>query len=195
MSARAVGLTAGSRKRRLARSLILALLGAMVLATPTLAKAVESGSTSGTDSGVECGLYDRQTTFTTSYTIKNATPATDGQFFFYSQKLRFTDVITNPATGSFLTVSGSTNFKEIQPRLVEGTIYTWHTIEIGQFVLRDQDGTVIHRDVGLVEFSYVFDSLGDSMPGGPFLEDPTFVRAVGQHDDFDFCAVAAELLG
>jgi hypothetical protein len=54
------------------------------------------------------------------------------------------------------------------------------------------------RDVGLIEFSFVFDSLGDSAPGGENFEEQ-FVRVVGPHpgfeETFDFCAQTDELIG
>jgi len=74
------------------------------------------------------------------------------------------------------------------------------TIEVGQpYFIRDKSGKVVLRDVGLIETSYVFDTLGDSTPGGVLLEEPKVVRVVGPHpgfeDTFDFCALADELIG
>lgn len=179
--------------------MVVASLAILALAAPVQARIVDGGSFSGTDSGVECGIYTRETTFSGVFSIKDATPATDGQFFYFTQRVQFTDVITNPETGAWFTVSGSTIFREIHARLVEGTIYTWDTIDVGQVVVRDADGKVVLRDVGLIEVSYIFDSLGDSQPGGPFLADPVLVRVVGPHPafekTFDFCALADELIG
>jgi hypothetical protein len=71
---------------------------------------------------------------------------------------------------------------------------------VGQpFVVTDMTGKVVLRDVGLIETSYVFDSRGDSAPGGVFLEEPKLVRVVGPHpgfeETFDFCALADRLIG
>jgi hypothetical protein len=185
---------------RRATSLAAASLLVLALAGPVQAKIIDSGTFSGTESGIECGTYTRESTFSGSFTIKDATPATDGQFFFFTFRSEHTDVITNPETGAFFTVTGSLLFKEIQPRLVQGTVYTYDTIEVGQpFVIADMAGKVVLREAGLIEFSYVFDSLGDSAPGGVFLEEPKLVRVAGPHpgfeDTFDFCALADQLIG
>jgi hypothetical protein len=179
-------------------ALIAASLMAVALAIPAFAKAVDGGSFSGTDSGIECGSFVRETTFSGSFTIKDATPATSGQFFYFMQHVQYTDVITNPDTGAFFTVSGRSLFKELRAQLVEGSTFRYRTIEVGQpFVITDMNSKVVLRDRGLIEMSYVFDSLGDSAPGGVFLEDPILSRVAGPHPglNFDFCALANQLIG
>jgi hypothetical protein len=171
---------------------------ALVLAAPVDGKALDRGSFSGTDSGIECDSFVRETTFSGSFSIKEATPATNGQFFYFTQQLEYTDVITNPETGAFFTVSGRSLFKEVRAQLVEGSTFKYRTIEVGQpFVITDMDGNVVLRDSGLIEVTYVFDSLGDSAPGGVLLEEPTLTLVAGPHPglDLDFCALANELIG
>lgn len=185
---------------RRATSLAAASLLALALAAPVLAKPLDSGTFAGTDSGTECGIYARESTFSGWFIQKDATPATDGQFFYFEDRVTYTDVITNPETGAFFTVNGSTLFKESRARLVEGTVFTYHTIEAGQpFVVTDMSGKVVLRDVGLIEVSYVFDSRGDSTPGGDQLAEPQLIRVAGPHpgfeDTFDFCVLADQLIG
>ena len=174
----------------------LAILG---LTSPAQAKVVDSGTFSGTDSGVVCGSYAVETTFSGSFTVKEATPATDGQVFLFTLRSEFTDVITNPETGAFLTLSGNLLLKEIRPRQLDGSVYTLRTIEVGRFVLRDMDGKVVLKDVGLIETTEVFDTLGDSAPGGVLLEGPEIVRVAGPQpaleDTFDACLMFDELIG
>jgi hypothetical protein len=172
----------------------------LAVAAPVLAKPFDSGTFSGTDSGTECGIYARESTFSGWFILKDATPATDGQFFYFENRVSYTDVITNPETGAFFTVTGSSLFKEGQARLVEGNVFTFNTIEAGQpFVVTDMTGQVVLRDVGLIEVSYLLDSLGDSAPGGAILEEPQLVRVAGPHpgfeETFDFCALADQLIG
>ena len=174
----------------------LAVLGP---SAPAQAKVIDSGTFSGTDSGTACGSYVFETMFSGSFTVKDATPATDGQFFAFTMKFEFTDVITNPETGEFLTLSGNLLLKEIRPRQLDGSVYTLRTIEVGQFVLRDMDGKVVLKDVGLIEFAEIFDTLGDSAPGGVVLEGPEIVRVAGPHpalgETFDPCLLFDELIG
>jgi hypothetical protein len=51
----------------------------------------------------------------------------------------------------------------------------------------------------MMTLSWVFDTLGDSAPGGVFLEDPVVVRVSGPHpgfeEAFDFCALLISLIG
>ena len=185
---------------RRATSLAAASLLALTIAVPVLARPLDSGTFSGTDSGTECGTYARESTFSGWFMIKDATPATNGQFFYFESRVTYADVITNPETGAFFTVTGSSLFKESQARLVEGDVFTYNTIEAGQpFVVTDMTGHVVLRDVGLIEVSYLFDSLGDGAPGGALLEDPQLVRVAGPHpgfeDTFDFCVLADQLIG
>lgn len=192
----------GSPPRRVRRATALAAasLLALTLAAPVMAKPLDSGRFSGTDSGTECGTYARESTFSGWFVIKDATPATNGQFFYFETRVTYTDVITNPETGAFFTVTGSSLFKESQVRLVEGNVFTYNTIEAGQpFVVTDMTGQVVLRDVGLIEVSYLFDSLGDGAPGGALLAEPQLVRVAGPHpgfeDTFDFCVLADHLIG
>lgn len=179
-------------------ALIAASLMALALAAPAYAKVLAGGSFSGTDSGIECGLFVRESTFSGWFTVKDATPATSGQFFYFTSRVQYTDVITNPNTGAFFTVSGSSLFKEVRAQLVEGSTFRYRTIQVGQpFVITDMDGNVVLRDRGLIEMSYVFDSRGDSAPGGVLLQDPIVSRVAGPHPglNFDFCALANQLIG
>jgi hypothetical protein len=187
-------------RARRAASLAAASLLALTLAAPVLAKPIDSGTFSGTDSGTECGTYARESTFSGWFMIKDATLATNGQFFYFENRVEYADVITNPETGAFFTVTGNSLFKEGQARLVEGNVFTYNTIEAGQpFVVTDMTGQVVLRDVGLIEVSYLFDSLGDGAPGGALLEEPQLVRVAGPHpgfeDTFDFCVLADQLIG
>jgi hypothetical protein len=188
------------RRLRRATSVAAASLLVLTLAAPVLAKPLDSGTFSGTDSGTECGTYARESTFSGWFMIKDATPATNGQFFYFENRVEYADVITNPETGAFFTVTGNSLFKESQARLVEGSVFTYKTIEAGQpFVVTDMTGQVVLRDVGLIEVSYLFDSLGDGAPGGALLEEPQLVRVAGPHpgfeDTFDFCLLADQLIG
>ena len=189
-----------SRWPRRATPLAAASVLVLALAAPVLAKPLDGGTFTGTDSGTECGRYVRESAFSGWFMIRDATPATNGQFFYFENRVTYTDVITNPETGPSFTVTGSSLFKEGQARLVEGNVFTYNTIEAGQpFVVTDMTGHVVLRDVGLIEVSYLFDSLGDGAPGGALLHEPQLIRVAGPHpgfeETFDFCALADQLIG
>jgi hypothetical protein len=180
-------------------SLIASALVALAVAVPAQAKPLEKERFSGTETFTECG-YDIELTFSGFFMIKDATPSTDGQFFLFQTNFEYTETVTNPATGAFFTVSGNAISKEVQPRLVEGTVYTYQTLQAGQpFVVKDMNGRVVLRDRGAIRLSWSFDSLGDSEPGGENFEFLGVVRISGPHpgfeETFDFCALADELIG
>ena len=66
-------------------------------------------------------------------------------------------------------------------------------------VVRDMDGDVVLRDTGAIWTLEVFDTLGDSQPGGASL-DQTVIRVSGPHPGFEqdedaFCAAVHDLIG
>jgi hypothetical protein len=196
---------AGMRRRRRSwgvRVLVLVvgpLLGLLV-ALPANAAPIQNERYSGTESFTECGRFQVESTFSGRVMIKDATPARDGQFFYFQDNYQYRDVITNPATGEFVVVRGDGIFKEVQARQVEGSVFTSLTHEAGQpFVVEDSSGRVVVRDRGMITLSYVFDTLGDSAPGGISLTDAVVVRVSGPHpgfgEAFDFCALLTDLIG
>ena len=186
--------------RRLLTALALGPLLGLLVALPADAAPIVNERYSGTESFTECSRFQVESSFSGRVMIKDATPATDGQFFYFQDNYQYRDVITNPATGEFVVVRGNGIFKEVQARQVEGSVFVFLTHEAGQpFVVEDMSGRVVLRDRGMITLSYVFDTLGDSAPGGVFLEDPVVVRVSGPHpgfeEAFDFCALLTSLIG
>jgi hypothetical protein len=78
-----------------------------------------------------------------------------------------------------------------------GNVFEFKFRESGIVVVRDMAGVVVARDRGAVWTTIVFDTLGDSMPGGEVL-DETVDRVSGPHPLFDeaaFCATVHDLIG
>lgn len=117
----------------------------------------------------------------------------------FSDNFEYHEVLTNHETGEWFVVRGHSVFREIKATHVEGDVYTFRAHEAGQpFVVENSDGRVVLRDRGLIVREALFDTLGDSEPGGVILD--VAVQAVrGPHpgfaEDFDFCALAQELIG
>jgi hypothetical protein len=197
------GLAAMPRRRRSwgvgALVLVVGPLLGLLVALPANAAPIVNERYSGTDSFTECG-FQGESTFSGRVMIKDATPAAGGQFFYFQDNYQYRDVITDPATGEFVVVRGDGIFKEVQARQVEGSVFTSLTHEAGQpFVVEDMSGRVVVRDRGMITLSYVFDTLGDSAPGGISLTDAVVVRVSGPHpgfeEAFDFCALLTSLIG
>ncbi|MDQ4038432.1 MAG: hypothetical protein M3313_08805 [Actinomycetota bacterium] len=178
----------------------LAAAGLMATAAPAQAVPVEdAGTFSGTETYTTCdGAYVVESTFRGAYVLLEADPSTDGQFFAFSQVIQFSETITNPETGEYITVSGKLFVREMQPHYLGNGIVTYVGQEIGTVVYRDSSGEVILRDVGIVRIGYLFDTENDSAPGGTILLD-RLLSSKGPHptyeDDFDFCAFLDSEIG
>jgi len=179
-------------------ALALAAAGLMVTAAP--AQAVEdAGTFAGTDTYTECdGASVVTSTFSGAFVIRDADPSTDGQFFPFAQVLQFTDTITNPETGEYITVTGKLFFREVQPHYLGNGIVAYVGQEIGTVVFRDSSGEVILREFGLVRIGYLFDTENDSAPGGTLILEK-LLSVTGPHptydEDFDFCAFLDSEIG
>lgn len=119
--------------------------------------------------------------------------------FFLQDNYSGVETFTNPVNGKFFTVSHDGIFKEIKATPVGDGVFEFVDHEAGQpFVVRDMDGNVLLRDRGLISFTYLFDTGGDALPGGEFIE-LLDVRVSGPHpgfflEDGDECPAVVELL-
>jgi hypothetical protein len=119
--------------------------------------------------------------------------------FFAHVRYSFRETHTNTETGEWFVVRGHAVFNEVKATRVEGNIFKFVAIEAGQpFVIEDSAGRVVVRDRGVIRYSILFDTLGDDEPGGELVEEfEPDVRGPhpGFDEDFDFCAVATDLIG
>ena len=126
--------------------------------------------------------------------------ASDGQAFLGLQSFEFTESWTNPLNGKSMTFEGHSLNNEIKAAQVAGDVYEFTSIEAGQpFTVRDAAGRVVLRDRGMIRHRVVFDTLGDSKPGGVTLEE-SIVAVSGPHpglegSEDEFCAMVTELVG
>jgi hypothetical protein len=105
--------------------------------------------------------------------------------FFLHDNYAFEETWTRRDTGHFLTVSGNGLFQETKAVHLEGSKFAFTSVNAGQpFVVTAEDGTVT-RDRGVVREVIVFDTLGDDVPGGEFVESLSF-RVAGPHPGLDF---------
>ncbi len=123
----------------------------------------------------------------------------DGQAFLVEDHFRFGEVLTNPANGKSMRIWGRGVFKEHSAKHIEGDIWEFISTTTGiPFVVQKSSGKVLVKDIGQVTFRTVFDTLGDSQPGGEFVEDELLKirgRFPSLDADFDFCAVVEKAIG
>jgi hypothetical protein len=182
---------------------VVAVAAIASIAVPTAASAkpleVTHYNDTYTDSFNDCGFrIDVTGEASGRYMIKDSTPKTDGQFFRVLDKYSFTDILTNHRTGEWFSVSARGTFREMPATLhSDGQTVTYQVKDSGAFnTVRDSDGNLLFRDRGTVTFEFVFDTLGDSQPGGELISEE-LVSVSGPHPFFeaDFCEVANDLIG
>jgi hypothetical protein len=149
------------------------------------------------ESFLDCG-YENTATTDISNLLLDANPSTAGQFFRFSYTWQGSSTITNPLTGAYVTIRGHGLYKEIQPRDLGGGLFTYVAHTVATFVVRDSSGNVLLSEAGRIAFTWLFDSLGDSAPGGDML-DVTLVHVSGPHPEFngdvDFCELLDSVIG
>src|SRR5262245_43526918 len=121
------------------------------------------------------------------------------QAFFGHTNLEFTDTFTNVATGASFSIHGRITGMDVKATPLGGNVFEFSGRESGTVVLRDMAGKAVLRDAGAIWTTVVFDTLGDSTPGGEVL-DERVTRTSGQTqlfdlDDAEFCEVVHDLIG
>ena len=121
----------------------------------------------------------------------------DAGAFPVLNRTAFSERWTNAETGEWFTIRGHAVFNEIGATRVEGSIFEFRAVEAGQpFVVEDSDGSIVESNSGSVHISYLFDTLGDDVPGGEWIADVGF-RVAGPHPSLfaDPCEYAVQLIG
>jgi hypothetical protein len=141
----------------------------LVAATPAQATIIDRFDVTGTDSTVValCGLTVRiDSTDSVSGRVREG-KRSDTTAFFEQFTSRSLDVYTNLANNSFFTIEAHALSNETNATLVTGSVFEFTTVVAGQpFVVRDSSGTVVLRDRGAIRTHLLFDTGGDTVPGG-----------------------------
>ena len=172
---------------------VLAMLGVMVAAVPAQATIFDKGHFSFQDSVEEnlCGIAVRHD-ITASGHFRDRTGKGDLDQAFFSQ-------VTLQVTGASFSIESNIIDKDVKATPLGGNVFEFRFQEAGRNVVRDMDGNVVLQDTGVFRTTIVFDTLGDSMPGGVVL-DETVDRVSGPHplfemDEAAFCDMVHDLIG
>jgi hypothetical protein len=190
----------GSLRRRVGKPVLSVAVAVLAFgAIPAGATIYEKGRFTDefTDAYNDCGFPVRvEGTATGQYRIRMGKGKT-ASAFFQRVTLSFREVHTNTATGEWFIVRAHLVFNEVKARRVEGNVFRFTAIEAGQpFVVENSAGEVVLRDRGVIRTTILFDTLGDAVPGGEFIEEVD-VRVSGPHPGFetDFCDIVTDLIG
>jgi hypothetical protein len=126
-------------------------------------------------------------------------PGSDGQAFLDDNRYRYREVWTNPENGRKAYVSGRAHYQELFATHLHGDVWKFITSTTGApFTVRNDHGKVVLAEHGRLVTRQIFDTLGDSQPGGELLDE----KVLAVHGsfptwepDFDFCEMVTQLLG
>jgi hypothetical protein len=189
-------------RRRFAPVATLATLLVIGGAAPAHATLFDRLHFAFTDSAEEdvCGIDARiDTDLRGSVLLQYVNDGRD-QAFVGHGNLNGSDTFTNLANGESFRIEFRTREGDMTGRHVEGDIYEFTGTTVGVERVVDGDGHLVLRDAGQFRQTYLFDTLGDGMPGGEFVGDPIESVLRGPHplsemDDAAFCAMVHDLIG
>jgi hypothetical protein len=189
--------------KRVALALAVGVAGTLAVASgPAEATIFERFDYAGSDVDEFqlCGIdVQYEAEFAGQVRIREGKGKDDGAFFL-QDNYSGTETFTNPENGKFFTISHDGVFQDLTATNVEGSVFEFVTHEVGQpFVVRDMDGNVVLRDRGAITQTYLFDTEGDDVPGGIFLEELD-LRISGPHPGFELppgaeCPAVIDLIG
>ena len=182
------------------RLTMLALAAVLLVAAPAQATISERFDFAFEESSKEdvCGLDARIDSIGSGSVMIRVGKNDLDQAYFGLNAFQYTDTITNLATGDSFTIEGKGNFIDARAVHVEGNIFEFSLVHAGWDRVVDADGTVVLRDSGVVRSTQLFDTLGDSQPGGIVLEWTFDSR--GPHPLFEMggevpCTMVHDLIG
>lgn len=176
---------------RAASALVLGALLILVAAIPVAAQQYSTERYEWTETGeYECGegnWIDWTASGSGVFSIRTGT-GKDASAFFAHDRYEWQSIDTRRSDGVSLHFSGHGNFIETKATRVSGSVFQFTAVDAGRpFMVTDDDGNVLARDRGSIRQSILFDTLGDDMPGGTFIEDVSF-RTNGPHPGLEFDA-------
>jgi len=180
---------------------LLALGAAMAIAPPAQATIYERFNFTFEDSVEEevCGIDVRIDSTGRGVIVARAGKHELDQAFVGHATFSYSDTFTNLATGESFTIEGRVYDGDVTGVRIEGNVFEFSGLFAGTERVVDGDGTVVLRDSGSITSTQLFDTLGDSQPGGIVLGE-SIDRVNGPHPLFEmdedaFCAMVQDLIG
>jgi len=140
----------------------------------------------------EGATYAVEGVFTGRFILRQGTgPAAEA--FPYVERFSIEETWTDPETGGWFTVRANMLGNEVKARPVDGTIFEFRKVEAGRQTVWNSEGELVAHNSGALLITFLFDTLGDGMPGGEYDWDSFVEDARGPHQIGDLCAIADEL--
>ena len=147
---------------------LLALAAALPASAVMYSREMYEGTATWSYDG--CGpVVDATATFSGMYSVRAGTGKDDDAFFAHDT-FQFREVHVRASDGKVGVVTGILNWKETRGTRVEGSIFAFSAVFAGQVVLHDGDGNVVIRDRGTINETILFDTFGDDVPGGEYVD-------------------------
>jgi len=185
-------------KNRVLRTLTLAVTATVVATAAAQATIVEKGRFADEQYGFSygCGFPVEVSGVASGHFRLREGKGDDATAFFSLDRLAFREIHTNAETGAWFSISGQFANNEIGARRIDGSLFEVRVIKAGPVaVIRDSHGNLVSRDRGVLRQTILFDTGGDQVPGGTFV-DLVDLRLAGPHPTFGRrCDVASELIG
>jgi hypothetical protein len=190
-----------SFRRHAAMGAVLAVMVPVAGLAPAHAEVFDKGHFAFERSVEEelCGIAVRADTVASGHFRDRTGKHELDQAFFSQASFEFTDTITDLATGDSFSVEGRLTIMDVKAIPLGGNVFEFKVRESGTVVVRDMEGNVVLHDRGAIWRTFVFDTLGDSQPGGVVLEE-IVDRVSGPHplfeqDEAAFCDMVHDLIG
>ena len=181
------------------RRLLVPIIVVIGLFTPTVAQAAppyDHMHYSGTDSFTDtlCGLAITGTVEFSGVTTVRTVKGSDGQAFLAHNNYETVETITYAATGNKIVFTANGVFHEQRASHVSGTVWSFDFLDAGTFTITDLDGNRLLRDRGVIKIRQLFDTLGDSQPGGILISEELLALHGPHADESTFCNVVLDQL-
>ena len=177
-------------------ALIIAILALPMsgLALGSASATVLHGSDVASYSGSyeDCGfIVDVVGEFSSEHSMARLGKGDAASAFFGHDTYTCRETHTRRDTGKVLILTDRALIHDVRAERVDGSVFQFTTDNVGQFMVTTQDGSIVSRDGGHIRTTYLFDTRGDSTPGGDFIE---FLSEEfnGHFGDFDLCAAFSE---
>jgi hypothetical protein len=140
---------------------------------------------------VSCGHHlHYEGTYSGTFMVKSRGSQPPSAFDNYDVHEVFTE-----ADGDGYLIDQNALYNQVRVRQVRGNIYRVVAINVGQvFTIRTLKGKPVYRNRGLLEFTYLVNTQGDSNIENDVILEESFTRDAGKHPeltstDDEFCAV------